>query len=290
MSIGQRVLGRTRLLVSEIGIGCEHLKRVRRDKIASIVREASANGINYFDLVWSLPTVLQGVADGIEGQRRNVHLTVHLGSGHVNGKYKRSRKPDECERFFEDALSVLHTDYADIANIHYVKDLGVWKEVRENGVVDLAVRLKESGRARAVGISTHDTHVIQLAIETGALDVVTYQVNMANHELPGRDDALKMCAERGVGVVAMNPFAGGKLLQCRKKVRIAKYQTGGITVDTKIPAGVTPANCLGYVLSRPSVCTTITGVSSLGELHSILAYPDASQAEKDYSQVLKELI
>ena len=290
MSIGQRVLGRTGLRVSEIGIGCEHLKRVKREKIASIVREASASEINYFDLVWSLPTVLQGIADGIEGQREKAHLIVHLGSGHLNGSYKRSRKPGECERYFDDALSVLRTDYADVANIHYVKDLGVWKEVKEDGVVDLAVRLKKSGRAKAVGISTHDIQVIRLAVETGFIDVVTYQVNMANHNLPGRDDTLKMCGERGVAVVAMKPFAGGKLLQHRKKVKIAKYQAGGMTVDAKIPAGVTSIKCLSYVLSQPGVCTTITGVSSLDELHSVLAYPDASHEEKDYSQVLRELL
>jgi predicted aldo/keto reductase-like oxidoreductase len=263
---------------------------VKREKIANIVREASANGINYFDLVWSLPTVLQGVADGIEGQREKAHLIVHLGSGQLNGSYKRSRKPGECERYFDDALRTLRTNYADVANVHYVKDLGVWKEVKESGVVDLAVRLRDSGRARAVGISTHDTEVIRLAVETGIIDVVTYQVNMANHKLPGRDDTLKMCAERGVGVVAMKPFAGGKLLQHKRKVKIAKYQTGGITVDTKIPAGVTPIKCLSYVLSQPGVCTTITGVSSPDELHSVLAYPDASHGEKDYSQVLKELL
>ena len=134
MSIAQRVLARTGLRVSEIGIGCEHLKRVKREKIATIVREASASEINYFDLVWSLPTVLHGIADGIEGQRKNAHLTVHLGSGHLDGKYGRTRKPDECEEYFDDALRTLRTDYADVANIHYVKDVGVWKEVKESSL------------------------------------------------------------------------------------------------------------------------------------------------------------
>lgn len=245
--------------------------------------------MNYFDLVWSLPEVLEGIADGIESQRRNVHLTVHLGSGHVDGKYKRSRKPDECKGFFDDALHILRTDYADVANIHYVKDLKVWKEVKESGVLDLASKLKETRQSRAVGISTHDTEVINQAVEMGVIDVVTYQVNMANHKLSARNEALKTCIDRGVGVVAMKPFAGGKLLQNGKKVKIAKYQTGGITVDAKIPASVTPIRCLSYVLSQPAVCTTIVGVSNVNELHNILAYPKASLEEKDYSASLREL-
>jgi hypothetical protein len=201
----------------------------------------------------------------------------------------RTRKPDQCKKYFEGALSDLHTDYADIVNIHYVKDMQVWKLVKESGVVDLAVRLKESGRSRAVGISTHDTEVVKLAVDTGVIDMVTFQVNMASRNLPGRNEALKMCADNGVGVVAMKPFAGGKLLQHRKKVKIAKYQTGGITVDVRIPATVTPIKCLSYILSQPGVCTAIPGVSNLDELRSVLAYPKATQEEKDYSQPLKML-
>jgi hypothetical protein len=287
--MGQRILGRTGLRVSEIGIGTEHLKRVGRERVASIVKEAIASGVNYIDLVWSLPTFLESIADGMDGQREKVHLTVHLGSGHQDGKYMRTRKPDQCKKYFEGALSDLHTDYADIVNIHYVKDMQVWKLVKESGVVDLAVRLKESGRSRAVGISTHDTEVVKLAVDTGVIDVVTFQVNMASRNLPGRNEALKMCADNGVGVVAMKPFAGGKLLQHRKKVKITKYQTGGITVDVRIPATVTPIKCLSYILSQPGVCTAIPGVSNLDELRSVLAYPKATQEEKDYSQPLKML-
>jgi len=289
LSMGQRILGRTGLRVSEIGIGTEHLKRVGRERVASIVKEALASGVNYIDLVWSLPTLLESIADGMDGQREKVHLTVHLGSGHQDGKYMRTRKPDQCKKYFEGALSDLHTDYADIVNIHYVKDMQVWKLVKESGVVDLAVRLKESGRSRAVGISTHDTEVVKLAVDTGVIDVVTFQVNMASRNLPGRNEALKMCADNGVGVVAMKPFAGGKLLQHRKKVKITKYQTGGITVDVRIPATVTPIKCLSYILSQPGVCTAIPGVSNLDELRSVLAYPKATQEEKDYSQPLKML-
>ena len=287
--MSQRILGRTGFRVSEIGIGTEHLKRAKRNKIAEIVQEALANGVNYFDLVWSFPTLLQGLADGMEGQRNRAHVAVHLGSGHVDGRYVRTRKPDACERYFSEALRNLDTDYADIANIHYVKDMEAWKDVKERGVIDLAVQLKQSGRSRAVGISTHDTKVLRLAAETGVIDVATYQVSMANHMLPGRNETLKVCAESGIGIVAMKPFARGKLLQHGKKVKIPKYQAGGISADLKIPTGLTPIKCLSYILSQPWVCTTIPGVSSLDELRSILAYPSASREEKDYSRQLKKL-
>ena len=252
----------------------------------TVVNQALENGINYFDLVWSLPSVLEAVKIGIEGRREKVCIAVHLGSGHKNGKYCRSREADECEKFFDGALNNLGTDHADVANIHYVKDREAWKQVNEGGVVDLACRLKKSGRARAVGISTHDIRVIHLAAETGLFDVVMYQVNIANHDMQGRDEALKECVERGIGIVAMKSFAGGKLLERGKNVLIPRYKTGGVVVKTKIPLSMTPVKCLSYTLSQIGVCTTVVGISNLNELKDILAYPQASKKERDYSMLL----
>jgi hypothetical protein len=287
--INQRTLGRTGFRVSEIGLGFEHLKRQKLQTIVAVVNQALENGINYLDLVWSLPSVLEGVKTGIEGRREKVFITAHLGSGHKNGRYCRSREADECEKFFDDALNNLDTDHADVANIHYVKDREAWKQVNEGGVVDLACRLKKSGRARAVGISTHDIRVIHLAAGAGLFDVVMYQVNIANHGMQGRDEALKECVERGIGIVAMKPFAGGKLLERGQNVLIPRYKTGGVVVKTKIPLSMTPMKCLSYTLSQIGVCTTVVGISNLNELKDILAYPQASKRERDYSMLLKKV-
>ena len=62
---------------------------------------------------------------------------------------------------------------------------------------------------------------------------------------------------------------------------------GGTTITLKIPAAMTPVRCLAYTLSQVGVSTTIPGVSSLDELDGILSYQDATVAEKDYSEMVK---
>lgn len=285
-----RSLGKTGLNVSVIGIGVEHLKYHPEENIAGIIREAIRKGVNYFDLVWSLPNVIQGVAEGIADKRKNTYLAVHLGSCYKDGKYLRSTTPGRCEEVFIETLKRLGTNYADLINLHYVKDIKQWNIItKPKGVLDLAVRLRDDGWGNRIAISTHDIHVVKLAAEHPEIESVMYQINMANHNLKGRDEALQFCIERGMGIVAMKPYAGGKLLQTNKTVNIATYQTGGLSLKRKIPGSITPVKCLSYTLSQSGVSCAVTGVKNIEELHGGLAYLDASEIDRDFQQELKDL-
>ena len=286
-----RPLGRTGLEVSVIGVGVEHLKNQPEESIADVVGAAVSRDVNYFDLVWSLPNVIRGVAKGIGEAREEVHLAVHLGSCYRDGGYLRSRTPSRCEEVFHETLGRLGTSYADVINIHYVGDFKQWEIVSEpGGVLDLAVRLRDEGAGRVVAISTHDIRVVKRAAEHPEIGSVMYQVNMANPALPGRDEALRRCAETGTGVVAMKPYAAGKLLLANRTVSFSKYQTGGLTLKKKLPVSMTPVRCLSYTLSQPGVSCAVTGVKNVDELHGGLEYLRASDPERDYERELGEIL
>lgn len=286
-----RPLGETGLNVSVIGVGIEHLKNQPVEDVARVIRAAVGGGVNYIDLVWSLPDVIRGVAEGVRASREEVQFAVHLGSCHKNGKYLKSRTPRRCEETFHETLKLLDRDNADVINLHYVKGLKEWSVVtKPRGVLDLAVRLRDDGLGRAVGISTHNHRVVELAARHPETGSVMFQVNMANHGLDSRDYALRLCAENGKGVVAMKPYARGNLLKTGKKVRFAAHHTGGLRFGTTVPEGMTPTKCLGYVLSQPGVCCAVPGVKDVEELHGGLEYVDASEAERDYRAELEALL
>lgn len=286
----KRALGDTGLNVGVIGLGVEHLKGLPPGTVVEVVSEAVRQGVNYFDLVWSLPSLVKPVGEALKGSRGRVHLAVHLGSCYRGDKYERSRKPERCEMSFRETLDNLGTGYADLINLHYVGGVKQWRQVsREGGVLDLAVRLRDTGLGGAVTVSTHSVEVVRLAAEHPEVQSVMIQVNMANHLLPGRDAALSRCAEGGVGVVAMKPLAAGKLLNAGRKTRVAKYQTGGVTLEARMPETLTPVKCLSYALDQPGVCSAVTGVKSVEELRGLLAYIDASQEDKDYGEELRRL-
>ncbi len=283
-----RQLGKTDLKVSSIGIGTEHLKRLSAEEIGQIVDLAKRAGVNYFDLVWLLPNIMEGFRRSLRGQADNVALAFHLGSCIKNGVYERSRDPARCEKQLIGFLSQLNFDYAPILNIHYVGSLRVWKQINSKGILALAERLRDEGLARIVSVSTHDPEVIKLAASTGAIDSIMYQINIANHMYKARNKALRECERLGIGVVAMKPFAGGLLLKAGQSVKIPAYKSGWKAMAFKVPECATPTKLLSYTLSQRGVCTAVMGVSSLEELTRNLAYLSASATERDYTALLSE--
>jgi predicted aldo/keto reductase-like oxidoreductase len=282
-----RKFGNTGLDVSVIGLGTEYLFRQSRETVVSVIQRAIDCGVNYIDLVFNFSDLIENIAVGIEGKRNKVILTGHLGSGEKSGRYYKTRKANECEEIFNDLLRKLNTDYIDVANIHFVKNQKEYDVVKaEGGVLDLALRLKEEGKARLVCISTHDTSVAIQAAKSGKIDVIMIQVNMANNAMPGRNEMLATCAREGIGLVAMKVFAGGKLLQRNRTVNIAAYQTGGKSLKKKISSLITPVQCISYTLSQMGVCTVVPGAKSVNELNESLAYLNAGDEEKDFSALM----
>ena len=282
-----RQLGKTGLKVSIIGIGNEHLKKVSAEEIARIFSLALSEGVNYFDLVWSFPNIIEGLDAALKKDRSNPVLAFHLGSCLSKGKYKRSRDPSECERHLRMLLERLNLNYAPVVTIHYVPNLRIWKEINLRGVVSLAGKLKEEGLAKAISVSTHDSEVVRLAAESGVVDCVMHQVNAASHMFAARTEALRTCCKLRVGVVAMKPFAGGELLKAGKKVVIPIYKTGWKMMTVNVPQETTSAKLLSYTLDQPSVCTAVVGISSLKELAEDLLFLNVSKEDRDYSGIIE---
>jgi len=282
-----RQLGNTGFKVSVLGVGSEYLKRLSTEQVKQIVSCALMEGVNYFDLVWSFPAMLEGFKQALDEHHKEACLVFHLGSCIQNGRYQRSRDPQECEKQLRKCLSQLGMDHAPILNIHYVPNLKVWQEINKKGILGLATRLKDEGTAKVISASIHDPEVVELAAATGAIDAIMCQVNLANHKNPKRNEALLRCKERGVGVVAMKPFAGGTLLQRGREVKIPAYKSGWKSMTVKVSESSTPLRLLNYVLNQPAVCTALTGVMSVEELRENISFLTASPEALDYKMLLE---
>jgi len=283
-----RILGRTGLKVSEIGLGTEYLFRQPKEIVSSVIYEAIKNGINYFDIVFNVSKYIENISSAIENNRDDIILTCHLGSIDQDGKVGRSRNIKECEQTIIKTIGRFGKGYIDIVNLQFVKEKEYESIIAPEGLLDLAKRLKKEGKAKFIGLSTHSISIGQKAVKSGNFDIIMNQVNIVNNSMHGREDLLKTCKKEGVGLVAIKPFAGGKLLQSNRTVYIAKYQSGGLNLKKKIPKDITPIKCLNYTLSQTGVSTTIPGVKNIQELKENLAFLNASDEDKDFSNLIKD--
>ena len=286
-----RDLGNTGLRVSEIGMGCEGFGEENCRMAGRFFDFAEEQGINYFDLYTSNPEVRRAVGDALLGRREKFIIQGHVCSVWKNGQYERSRKIEEVKNGFEEELSLLQTDYLDVGMIHYVDSMEDWETIVNGPVLPYVLELKEEGRIRHVGLSSHNPAVALAAAKSGFLEVLMFSVNpcydlqpasenvedlwkdesyqapLVNID-PQRQELYETCQRLGIGITVMKAFGGGDLL------------------DEKLsPAGkaLTVNQCLHYALTRPAVATVLAGARTMEQLKTSLSYEEAGEEEKDYA-------
>lgn len=111
-----RQLGKTGLMVSEIGLGGEWLEQQSASDVKKVIDRCKEYGINILDCWMSEPNVRTNIGMAIAGQI----IQGHIGSTPQNGQYVRTREMDKVKEAFEDLLRRLQTDYIDLGMIHFV--------------------------------------------------------------------------------------------------------------------------------------------------------------------------
>ena len=115
-----RRLGKTGIMVSEIGFGGEWLERHEESESVALIEYAYEKGINIIDCWMADPKSRNIIGRAIKAQRDKWYVQGHIGSIYQNGQYVRSRELKYVCPAFEDLLRRLDTDYIDLGMIHYI--------------------------------------------------------------------------------------------------------------------------------------------------------------------------
>ena len=230
-----RQLGNTGIKVSEIGMGCEGFAGDGLRNVKRFLDLAEEKGVNYFDLYTPDPAVRKSIGEALKGRREKFVIQSHICSVWKDGQYKRSRDIGEVKEGFEQMMSLLDTDYIDVGMIHYVDSMEDWDTVVNGPVLSYAKELKEAGRIRHIGLSSHNPKVAKEAVESGYIEVLMFSVNpcydlqpasedvedlwkdenyaapLVNMD-PERQELYETCQRLGVGIKVMKAFGGGELL------------------------------------------------------------------------------
>lgn len=256
-----RKLGKTGLDVSAIGLGTEHLERDKKtlDAILSMGVEA---GLNYIDMLYVEPDYWKEFGPIYKSYRDKLVLAAHLGP---------NRDLDYGQKCLDNILSYMGNNYVEVAMVTVVDTEEMWNGWAQEAI-ELLQPYKEKGYIGHIGMSGHVAPTALKAINSGLIDVLMFQANpICNVYYEGNSELYQTCADKGIGLVAMKPYAGGTLLY----------------LDGK-PTGLTPSQCLHYVLSLP-ISTTVPGAKNLEQFKATLHYLEATDEEKDCSSILDSI-
>jgi predicted aldo/keto reductase-like oxidoreductase len=287
-----RKLGRTGLDVSAIALGTEYLINQPRQAVTGVIHAAIDQGVNYFDTFWAQPAFRDMIGAAFKGYREKILTVAHLGAIWENDQGGVSRDPQVCAQFFLDFLKRTGMEYVDVIFLHNCDRPEDYDALmRPGGILDLAHRYQKEGKARFIGFSGHNAAIARQAVESNAVDVLMYPVNLASHAVPGNPELLNACVVHNVAVVAMKVYGGGSLLRDKRTIQVEDYQMGrtqmaGAPMHFEKTVTITPLHCLAYVLSQPGVSTLVPGCKDLDELAAAQAYWMAAAEDKDFSAIL----
>lgn len=289
-----RILGRTGLSVSAIALGCEGFMNKTEEQVCKEMEFAISKGVNFIDIYSSNPELRSNIGTALLKHRDKFIIQGHLCSTWENGQYLRTREVDKTIAAFDEQLRLLKTDFLDIGMIHYVDSESDFHEVFDGPILQLALRWKEEGRIRYIGLSSHNPTVARLAVETGMIDVLMFSINpcydlqpasenvddlwadenyaRSLHNIdPERERLYELCEQTGVAIDVMKVYGGGDLLN---------------DANSPFEKALTPAQCIEYALTRPGVAAVMVGCKSCEEIQAALDWCEASKEEKDYAGVM----
>jgi uncharacterized protein len=252
-------LGNTDLTVSRLGLGTMRLPVGKHNPDLSeaigIMNYAIKQGISFFDIGtfychFQSEKIFGSVLLTNPGKKLNIaakNNTHQLNSPDWIGQLNNTLKIYGC-----DSLDLYFLHYLDYETwINYFKNGCIYDQIREARRLNLF---------KYLGFSSHDTpeNIIRL-IDAKVFSSVILSYNLLNRDY---ENVIKYANEQGMGVIIMNPLAGGLL---------ARQQINVDSLFHEIPGYSLTEIALNYVYSNPNVHCVLSGMQNKNEIDENVA-------------------
>lgn len=206
-----RTMEKTGDALSILGYGCMRLptknSRIDEEKAKEQIYAAIDRGVNYIDTAYPYHGGASESFLGkiLEGEyRKKVKIATKL-------PQFLCRSQADMYSYFEKQLERLKTDKIDYYLIHTL-DGQSWEKMKSFGIMDFMDDLKQSGRIEHIGFSFHGQHdEFKTIVDDYPWEFCQIQYNMIDENHQAGRKGLEYAAEKGLGIIIMEPLLGGTL-------------------------------------------------------------------------------
>lgn len=188
-------LGKTGIITSKNAFGALPIQRISDEAATYLLRKAYDNGMTFFDTARMYTDSEYKVGLAFEGMRDKVYIATKTGA-------------QNAENFWQDletSLENLKTDYIDLYQFH--NPAFCPKPGDESGLYDAALKAKEQGKIRHIGITNHRLAVAHEAIDSGLYE--TLQFPFCYLATDKDIELVDKCRKADMGFIAMKALSGG---------------------------------------------------------------------------------
>lgn len=258
-----RTFGKTGLEISALGFGCmrfpvidQNPTRIDEEKATQMIHQAIEQGVNYLDTAYpyhatdfskpgnSEPFLAKALKNGF---REKVYLATKLPCWLVES-------PGDMERYLDEQLARLETDYLDFYLLHAL-NRNTWDKMHKLGALEFLSKAIEVGKIRYAGFSFHD-HLDLFKEIVDAYDWSMCQImyNYFDEHFQAGREGLEYASRRNLAVVAMEPLRGGALVN-------GLPEEAGKILQAAAPGRSKVEWALGWLWNQPDVSVVLSGMS-----------------------------
>ena len=273
--------------LSALGYGCMRLpskgkgllNSIDTEKATEQIRHAIDNGVNYLDTAYPYHN---GASESFlgehilkDGYREKVNIATKLPCFIIS-------KKDRIEEIFSKQLKKLQVEYIDYYLLHSLNG-STWDKMVSLDIIEFMDRIKAEKRVRKMGFSFHGTYDAFIRIvDSYDWDFCQIQYNIIDENFQAGIRGINYAAEKGLGVIVMEPLKGGILAgNLPKEVK---------TIYNSSDNNWTPAEWgIRWVLNNPRVSMVLSGMNVDSHIDENLrvtsdALPD-SMSEKEVAVI-----
>lgn len=297
-----RVLGRTGLKVSELGMGGLFVSShgATREEARRAVRRALELGVNYVDTAPTYYDSEEVLGWALEGVEQPYFLSTKLGG---RPQPFDPQDKDALRRSVEESLRLLRRDYLDMLLIHEADRPGQYDwfpnwESFHGPVTELLDELKSEGIIRFTGLGGTTAYELAHIIATGEYDVVLTAFNYSLLWQEALFAVIPEAKKQGMGIIIGSPLQQGALARCYSEEveRGARWLSPprreqlkrlyALVQELGMPL---PELALRFVISNPDVSTVLMGARSVAEVEQNVRAVEAGPLSQDVLDAIREI-
>ena len=201
----QRQFGKTGIYVTMLGVGGAHISRMDKKEAQKTIETALEGGIRFFDNA-------ESYGSGTGEERYGEFLCPKYRDVAYVMTKSTARNAQTARQHLEGSLRRLNTDFIDLWQIHSLTSPGDVDGRIDEGVLEVVLEAKESGKVRHIGFTGHTDYRAHLRMleSTDVLQTCQMPINAFDPNYKSFiNNVLPKLIEKNVGVIAMKTLANG---------------------------------------------------------------------------------
>ena len=255
-----RKLGSSGAVVTNLGVGGDHVGRASEKDAQAIIEKALEEGVRFFD---NAPLYSDGKAE----ERYGKFLTPNYRDVAFIMTKTLATSREQALKDLDNSLSRMKTDYVDLWQLHALQTPGDVDVRIRNGVLDAFLEARKQGKVRHIGFTGHASYhahrKMLAALKKRGVTMAAAQmpVNPADpHYQSFVTHVMPMCVGAGIGVLAMKSLAYGRFFGGNQG-----WRRTHVSVKPAIPAVLSVEDVFGFVWSLPT-STLVSGMESVQQV------------------------